>query len=157
MTKALVEEALAEAIPIVERMIESGTTEGRTGLQVFVADRTNGRILTARFIGESDREKFFASVAASKLDISLRTGRNTYDVRLCERDEGETRYYGSVVLGNIVVAASGFQAYYDEMVCGILAHTIQAKMKAAAHVLEQNTERHWLENEDLGIRLQRQH
>lgn len=100
--------------------------------------------MAERFIGESDRENFFNEVALSKLRLSVRTGRNAYDVRLCERRNEETRYYGSVVLGNIVVAASGFQAYYDEMVCGILAHVIQAKMKEAAHEFEADAGNSWI-------------
>jgi hypothetical protein len=155
LTHELVQECEPDCVDIIEALIASGKTQGRLGLHVFVADRTvplsveptsgpSEFLLNSFFVGESDREDFFRDVAWSKLRISHRTGQNTYNVRLCSRLAGETRYYGSVVLGNLVVAASGFQAFYDELVCGQMAHLIQAEMKASAHDLEANPDLRWL-------------
>ncbi|MSU76445.1 hypothetical protein EXS54_03180 [Patescibacteria group bacterium] len=149
LTQELVEDTIDEMVPIIQEMIADGTTEDRSGLQIYVADLAEylgagNSKLANRFVGSSNRAAIFDRVAQSKLDISLRSVASySYDVRLCVRETEDTRYYGSVVLGNIVVAASGFQAYYDEMVCGMLAYKIQAKMKEAAHQFEE-TEETWL-------------
>jgi hypothetical protein len=159
LTNDLVMACLPEIEEMIKKLIASGKTEGRTGLHVFIADRTEpinsvdddlpddlgGHGVHADFfVGESDRAEFFRDVAASKLRMSHRTGKNAYDIRLCERLSGETRYYGSVVVGNLVVAASGFQAFYDERICGQIAYLIQGEMKAAANAFEADAENRWI-------------
>lgn len=155
LTDELVERCYDECVALVKSLIASGKTEGRTGLQIFIADRTEpldteferlggGAVFADFFVGVSDRAVFFRDVAESKLRMSHRTGKSAYDIRLCERLPGETRYYGSVVLGNIVVAASGFQAYYDERVCGQIAYLIQGEMKSDAHAFEADSENRWI-------------
>jgi fructose-1,6-bisphosphatase/inositol monophosphatase family enzyme len=156
LTEDLVRGLVPEATGIVERVIGSGLTEGRKGLAVIIGD-TNGRIrmdddnivrgdgvLAGFFVGESDRRDFFHEVASSKFAISHETGLSTSQVPLHRRRFGDTRYYGSVVLENVIVAGSGFQAYYDEMVSYTIAARILAAQKAAIAAFEADKDNLWL-------------
>ena len=66
----------------------------------------------------------FQKIARSKAMISWRTGLSTRVVQLTAPHlliEGDTIYYGSVVIDGIVVAVSGFKQDIDELFAGMIA------------------------------------
>lgn len=84
-------------------------------------------ILHSECIGYEDkRENPYYQIALSKATISWRTGMPSREVALFAPHllrKGDTPYYGGVVRDGLIVAASGVQSYFDEMVAGYVADT----------------------------------
>lgn len=79
----------------------------------------------------------FGWVALSKAYASWKTGLPSREIQQMHPylyEEGWTKYGGSVVLpGGLVVAFSGIQPWFDEMISGWMAYAIQGLCLDAMH------------------------
>jgi hypothetical protein len=121
MTELIADQAIQLATPSIRAAL-SGTAKRYAG-HLRVSYRLDGRWAPAETADFGDRFKWehdYERYATSKEEISQRTGKSTREVQYLHPEQlepGDTIYFGSVVSddGNIVVAFSGFEAYFDEM------------------------------------------
>jgi hypothetical protein len=90
-----------------------------------------------RSFGDIDTwPKDFEKISISKSEITYFTGHPTAIAQTMPQylQEGDTLYFGSVIVNGIVVGVSGWEPEIDEMLAGIIAYWIQmlCKMKAVA-------------------------
>ncbi len=78
---------------------------------------------------QEDWQYDYERVALSKAELSVRTGIGTYELAPHYRLSGDTVYSGSVVIDGIIVACSGVEGYFDEMIAGWIAVTIKGLCK----------------------------
>ena len=81
------------------------------------------------FGNKNDWEHDYEKIALSKASKSARTGRGSAELPPHYLLDGDTVYWGSVVLDDIVVACSGVEPYYDEMFSMWIAAAIKAEAK----------------------------
>ena len=72
-------------------------------------------------------------IALKKAELSARTGRATAELPPQYLAVGDTVFWGSAVLGGIVVACAGLEERQDEMVSYWIAAAVQAAAKAEFH------------------------
>ncbi|MDP2662941.1 MAG: hypothetical protein Q8R28_19675 [Dehalococcoidia bacterium] len=139
LTKAVAAEAVAMVRPWFEHLARTGGVRG-PDLHVVVALRSSKRsglqhafreaILHEESWGDQKSWKHrYDLIARSKAEVSWRTGLSTRVVvftRPWLLEEGDTRWWGSVVLGNIVVACSGVKPWHDEMISAAIAAACRA-------------------------------
>ena len=135
----LVKTAIQKVRPAIEEFMAHNCKRQElaivvTGTQAFFPDR---KLTTGDddFIDTCIREEIrnskkwehpFDVIALSKAQISARTGKGTAELPPHYRFAGETVWWGSVVLDDIVVACSGVEPWYDTMFSGWIAATIKA-------------------------------
>lgn len=93
----------------------------------------NGHVLfEARIVNDeisvSDRSKY-TTIAIAKAEVSFRTGLPSRQVQQESPHlykDGDTKWGGSVVRNGLIVAFSGVQAVFDEMIAGWMADAIIA-------------------------------
>ncbi len=78
---------------------------------------------------KTEWEHDYESIALSKAEISVRTRKATAELEPHYLLKGDTVYWGSVVLDDIVVACSGVEPYYDEMFSMWIVAAIKAEAK----------------------------
>lgn len=134
LTKELAERAVGLVIPTIKSCIEYAVFK-RSDLHIVVLDPTipfaiaqGGSAIELPVIYEwsygdlSKWEHPYHLIARSKAMISWRTGLPTHQVQqrmpylLMGGPRGDTVYWGSAVLEGIIVAASGVQPWFDEMI-----------------------------------------
>ena len=131
LDRAMASDAIARVSPYIESLF-SGPAK-RTHLHVVVGTRTDdGQVtyLASRSFGErSEWEHAYDDIADGKLAISARTGLSSREVQLMRPElleEDDVMFWGSVVVGNIVVACSGVQPWFDEAIAYALAYLCRA-------------------------------
>jgi hypothetical protein len=85
-------------------------------------------ILLERFLGNNDGKHNYREIALSKAGQAWRVGTSNAFVQSFAPallEEGDTPYAGSFVCNGLVVAVSGLQPYFDELVANWIACTIQ--------------------------------
>lgn len=124
----------------IKMIMESGVTK-RSHLAVVVtatevikpydSDKSfeDNCYLIYHFGDKTKWEHDYQSIALSKAEISVRTRKATAELEPHYLLKGDTVYWGSVVLDDIVVACSGVEPYYDEMFSMWIAAAIKAEAK----------------------------
>lgn len=133
----LMKKALEELLPMHASLKEQGCFEHRGPFFLMASVETigAGRFCYDESIGgvPGDWEVPFHRIARSKHEISQRTGKDTVDVPLAEREVGDTQYWGSVIRefegGQIIVAISGLQPWFDEALAGVFASVLLGLLK----------------------------
>ncbi len=132
--KSPVTHAMAEAaVGCVDgyiRHLLGGSLTSRRDFFLVVGLRSTGQKLAMSSYGiQREWEHPYDRIAHGKFDISVRTGMPSREVQMLHPEllvEGDVIYGGSAVLGDIVVAGSGVQAYFDEAICFTTAWTLHA-------------------------------
>lgn len=132
LTSDVAEQAVERVLPIYEAMCEAGAFK-RTGHFAIVVGTHDGNTFNHLFgkqIGEvRDWEHPYFRIAVSKAEITARTGRSSreaHEVAPWLLEQGDTLYWGSAIEDNIVVACSGVQPWYDEMLSKMIIAAIKA-------------------------------
>ncbi|KKU10056.1 MAG: hypothetical protein UX61_C0024G0003 [Parcubacteria group bacterium GW2011_GWA2_46_7] len=149
--RTLALQAVAIIRPTVDNIIAQGITEGRSTAWITVAvrwrhagfgkeDFKKDIVLSVQLCGETDRKKWkhdFRATAESKAFIMWRTGKDGHVVHTdmpTVMETGDTPWHGGCVLGELVIATSGFQEFVDCLVSrlvGTMLNTLaQAKIEA---------------------------
>jgi len=128
-------EALEILEPAFERLLECS---GRPGFHFVILNPAFERwsvqgdvesaILLDAFIGEHDKRHDYRKIALSKAGQAWRVGAPNAFVQWFAPallEEKDTPYSGSFVYNGLVVAASGLQPWFDELVSMLIACAIQ--------------------------------
>lgn len=123
--------ALQRASSAIEQLLVCNAM--RTHLSVVIGRRNpNGsfqRIIVKNFGYAAVYEHDYQEIASKKAELSARTGLSSREVQLLHPEllqYGDTCFFGSVICGDIVVAASGVEAYFDEACAKIVLTIILA-------------------------------
>lgn len=137
LNRDLAATALQRASSTIEALLERDAK--RTHLSVVIGRRNpNGsfqRISFKNFGYVPEYEHDYQEIASKKAELSARTGLSSREVQLMHPEllqYGDTCFFGSVICGDIVVAASGIEAYFDEacakivlaIILGLIEHKI---------------------------------
>lgn len=142
LTEAVANRAIDLAVPFIKGLIKDDLAK-RRNCHIVVLNR--GEIsfgspygdmyLAERSFGNRAKwEHPYDDIACNKAHVSNRTGLSTREVQMMRQDllePGDTVYFGSVVLGDIVVACSGFDAEVDELIAMTILKTIVTIMELA--------------------------
>lgn len=138
LTPDLVKKAYEMVLPLIEEILDNGTTN-RKHLSIVVAAipaiRPSSKpfdkscYLVTSLGDKKEWECDYQAIALSKAALSARTSKGTAELGPQYLLYGDTIYYGSVVLDGIVVACAGVESYYDEMIAMWIAATIKALCK----------------------------
>jgi hypothetical protein len=137
LTTEICEQAWGMILPAVETTAEAEITNKFAGT-IFVLNPTilfagqdalpTNAVLYSEIVGETEDEKY-TGIAEDKAYVSWKTGLPS---RIVQQQAphllatGMTKWGGSVVRDGLVVAFSGVQAVFDEMISGWMADTIIA-------------------------------
>ncbi len=134
LNRIMAKQAIDLVLPSILAAIESGKLGNYSGFHVVIvnplcqwSEHTDIQwsILYEYSHGDPEHWKYeFQKIARSKAEISWRTGLSTRVIQLTAPHlliEGDTIYYGSVVIDGIVVAVSGFKQEIDELFAGMIA------------------------------------
>ena len=154
----LVEKAVDSVLPAVYAMMASGRLK-RHNLHIVVLNPLvqpwNGTfeeaILFEKSLGNPySWEHPYDKIARSKAEISWHTSLPSQMVQLRMPQHlvaGNTVYWGSAVLDGIIVAASGVQPWFDQMIAGWIAEACRAfAIDATQKYREINPEADFLTN-----------
>ena len=130
LTQGVVMEAIGIVKPLIDQILGSDLTGGRPNLHLVVLNPGTSDILHEVSFGhdKSTWEYPFDEIARSKAFLCQRTGMVGRTAQkdapwLYETDD--TRYVGGVIEDGLVVAASGVQDHFDEMVSWMVLAAIQ--------------------------------
>lgn len=153
VTTALVKQAFDMVSPHIAQMLKDHARPQDTGAQsdlsvvVSATEVINPHnpdksfkdncLLVTEFGDKTTWEIDIESIALSKAEKSVRTGISSVNVEPHYFYEGDTPYWGSVVLDGIVVACSGVESHYDEMFAMWIASAIKALCKKQISELPQ--------------------
>lgn len=139
LNHALVKEAFDMVSPHIETFLQDHANQTDMSVVVSATDVINLPDASKSFAqncflvtGFGDRGNWqldYERIALSKAEKSVRTGKSSVHVEAHYFRQGETPYWGSVVLDDIVVACSGVEAHYDEMFSMWIAAAIKALCK----------------------------
>jgi hypothetical protein len=139
-TGSLVLEAYELVLPAITQTMRTGVAKRSDGCLRVSVKQSEGdwkNVLVKHF---GDRDKWdhgYNVVAASKEEISIRTGLTSREIQMMHPElvePGDTVYYGNAMSPTIIVSFSGVEAYFDEMFCKWLLAAILALIQ---HELEQ--------------------
>lgn len=133
LSQHIASQALMATDPFVRQLMRSGIVK-RDHLHIIVAKRISlaGEffVLKEQSFGEgADWANDYDAIARAKLEIAARTGLSSRQVRQMQPElleDGDTAFWGSVILGNIIVACSGVQPWFDELIANTVAGTCRA-------------------------------
>lgn len=129
LTRKLVEQAINIVRPSIVALLGSELTHGRRNLHLVVGLSTSGSTLLEESFGNKDEwEHPYAPIAIAKAGLCARTGmvaRNVQKDAPWLYELGDTRYVGGVIENGLVVAASGLQDHFDEMISWMVLSAIQ--------------------------------
>lgn len=114
--------------PAIEKAAEREVTDGLRGTIIVIdpASATN-EILFTGHVGEPDPQ--FLTNVIGKVKVTLRTGLDSSRVR---QDfphlyvDGDIKYPGAILRDGLVVAFSGVQGEFDEMICEWMVSALRA-------------------------------
>ncbi len=107
-------------------------------------------ILYEYSIGKEAWTQDYASFAEAKATLAWRTDRSSREVKTSPHLflENDFPHSGAVNLDGIVVAVSGFEGYYDEMIAGMTALAIKGFANHAFTLYEKRADRPYLTSGD---------
>lgn len=123
--------AIALVMPTIQGLITQGLTGGREHLHIRVWRQREGQWLdvAVHAIGNpSDWKHPFDKITLGKASQAARIGQPNLVAQMMDPaslQSGDTVYYGSTVRGSVLVAASGFQPWFDVLVSELVAATYQ--------------------------------
>jgi hypothetical protein len=141
LTKTLVADAIDMVLPVIELCQQNGVFK-RKDLHIVVSvpgippgslsreEWMKKGILFEHSIGDSSMWEYpYDAIARSKCYLSWCHGMPTQILQTRAPwclDEGDTIYYGSAVSDGLVVAVSGVQPYYDQMISEMVLSACRA-------------------------------
>lgn len=130
LTRELVSEAVEILRPTIEAFLQSTRTGGRPNLHLVVLQPGEAVFLYETSFGNNPRtwKHDFDDFARAKALICQRTGlvgRTVLNDAPWLLKKGDTRYVGGVIENGLVVAVSGVQDHFDEMISWLVLSTIQ--------------------------------
>lgn len=139
LTKTIVRKVWERTKQRIEADLRDQYNGERTQLAVRMGFVGNPEVFFADAIGEvwDEKGEKYANIATCKFGISSRTGKRTRDVRASELLPGETVFYGSEVIDNIVIGTSGAMPFDDEKYASWFAADLRAEAERLKHELEQ--------------------
>ena len=139
LTPGLVQEAYEMVYPLIEATLANRAKRQHlaivvTATSAILETDTNKSFqencLFTASIGEEKKWEYeYDVIALSKAEKSARTGKGSAELAPHYLIDGDTIYWGSVVLDDIVVACSGVEPYYDELFSMWIASAIKALAK----------------------------
>jgi hypothetical protein len=144
LTGKMAEQAIDLTLPTIHELAATGVIV-RRDLHIVIGTREEGylEVLAERSLGDPTQWGYpYDQIARSKAEISARTGLSTREVQLLRPElleEGDTKYWGSIVGGALVVACSGVQSHFDEAISTIILATLRGLLDEA--VLEQREDK----------------
>lgn len=157
LNTALVETAFGMVRPAIEATMAAQMPD-RAGVAIVVAASRDivpfesgtsflDRCYLVTEIGELDRSPYpNPAIALKKAELSARTGMPSASLPPHYLVAGDTVFWGSAVLGGIVVACAGLQPRHDEMFAYWIAAAVQAEArKALDTVLDANPDASFLD------------
>jgi len=143
LDKDMAMEAVELAEPTISGLLERHGT--RRDFHLIVSRRTGDafEIVYEFSFGHDDEacDSKYKPIAEAKSAISARTGKDTRVVQLLHPEElevGDVTYWGSVIQGDIIVAGSGVQAFFDETIAKVVMAIIIGLIEKKRGLLEQN-------------------
>ena len=143
----LVQQAFKMASPHIAQMLKDHANQTDMAVVISATEVINRHNPDKSFkhncylvTGFGDQAKWkldYEAMALSKAEKSVRTGKSSVNIEAHYLREGDTPYWGSVVLDDIVVACSGVESHYDEMFSMWIASTIKALCKQRVSQLPQ--------------------
>ncbi len=130
LTEDIARRAVAIARPTIEEVLGSDLVDGRANLHLVVLDPDNGRAIYEESFGDKATWQHpYDKIAQAKASLcwhNERVGRSIQNDAPWLYERGDTRYAGGVFENGLVVAASGLQDYFDEMISWMVVSAIQA-------------------------------
>jgi hypothetical protein len=134
VTGAIAQEAIRLGTPTIEELLKRyGTGHD---LYLLAARRNSDgthQELAEKFFGSIEVcEATYKPIAHGKASISASTGLSSREVQLMRPEliePGDVIYWGSVIQGDIIVSASGVQAFNDEAIATIVMTLIMALLQ----------------------------
>ncbi len=115
-------------VPAIEKAAQVEVTNGLRGtIMVIDPNSSTHDVLFVAHVGDEDPE--FLQNVKGKVAVTLRTGLDSARVR---QDfphlykEGDIKYPGAIIRDGLVVAFSGVQGEFDEMICEWMVSAIRA-------------------------------
>jgi hypothetical protein len=127
LTKQLAEKAVGLVLPSFNRMKELGIVKG--DMHIVVLDPTDGTILYEIQIGDVSHWKYnYQEIARLKAEMSRKHGRPSQDI--IEKypyllDGHDVKYFGNACQDGLIVAASGDECEYDQMISEMVVASIK--------------------------------
>jgi hypothetical protein len=140
LNPTLVYKAFEIVRPLIEVTMNGGYTHRRDLAVVVTATEVinprepdmsfENNCYLVSYLGNIEEWEYdYKSIALSKAELSVRTGKGSAELGPQYLLLGDTIYWGSVVLDGIVVACSGVKPYYDEMFSMWIAAAVKALCK----------------------------
>lgn len=134
LARKLTERIVGWLTPTLDTMVEAGILKRRCAV-ITVLDPTipyhpdvdvESVVLAQVIWGDRDHPEVgrFTAISLKKAEITWRTGRPSREVQALHPHllkETDTVWGGSVVLDDLIVACSGVQDYFDEMIAMMIA------------------------------------
>lgn len=120
--------AIDLATPLINNLMSEGVVT-RRDLHIVVARRVlsiqeeDFQILVEKSFGGSEWTAEYDVIARLKARLSARTGLSSREAQLMHPEllqEEDVMYWGSAIRGNLIVACSGVQPWYDEAISNIV-------------------------------------
>lgn len=141
--RAMAEQAVSLALPMIDAALDSREA-GASGFLYVVIMKPGFTPLHGTFADATLYEHArgdpanwdadYRGFARAKAQLSWKTGMDTHAVQQLKPHllaRGDTLLWGSVVLDQIIVAASGADPWYDEAFAGSIAMCLRAVAKKA--------------------------
>lgn len=129
LDEELVKLAVRIVRPAINSLLGSTITDGRSHLHLVVLKPGSEDILYEESFGyRSAWEHPYDAIACGKARLCQRTGmvaRNVQRDAPWLYEKGDTCFVGGVIENGLVVAASGVQDYFDEMISWMVLSAIQ--------------------------------
>jgi hypothetical protein len=128
LTRELCEKAWETILPAIEKAAADGTVVRRAGV-VVVLDPTSaeGAVLFEGRVSDEDVDRY-GEIARAKAALTRRTGLPTARVASDAPflfTDGDIKWGGSTIRDGLVVAFSGVQGQYDEVISEWMASAIR--------------------------------
>lgn len=121
--------------PAILKAADAGVTNGVKGTLIVIDPTSNnGEVLFTAHVGEPNPE--YLEYVKGKVAVTLRTGLDSSRVR---QDfphlyrEGDIKYPGAIIRDGLVVAFSGVQGEFDEMISEWMVSAIRAISRDLMH------------------------
>ena len=130
ITTEICQQAWEIITPSLAAASKDGVTNNHAGTVIVLDPQTEEVIFSAVIDSEHEKALMYSEIAKAKAEVSRRTGMPSSLVQTQDPDlyvEGDTNWGGSTVdEGGLVVAFSGVQAVFDEMIAEWMASAIRA-------------------------------
>ena len=105
--------------PSIKGLLKSKKSRREDFYLLIARRREDGTFYVLAALPFGENAEKYKLIAESKAGISARTGLSSREVQLMHPEliePTDTMYWGSVVAGDLIVAGSGIQAFFDETI-----------------------------------------